>query len=262
MALLIAIAGVAPFFVFMSQPLTEKKELVCRIDLKICQENLLKYLKARKDKLAAEEIEKILSIERDNLCALWGKAEILRRSYKFQEAQKLLNEVLAKCPDHAPSLISLSYIRYHDDKFNEAVKLLRQVLKQPDLDKESGAMVYMLMGSINAKRAGQGGWWRKFAYGTRIKGYFEKAKLLAGDLPEVYLGLGTFCLLAPKITGGDVDRAIEELECAVKLAPDFATPHARLAQAYKIKGDIQRCNFYLKRAKELDPENEVLKEID
>ncbi len=120
----------------------------------------------------------------------------------------------------------------------------------------------MLIGSINAKKASRGGFWSKFAYGARIKGYFEKAKALAPDLPEVRLGLGTYFLLAPEISGGNVDRAIEELECAVNLAPDFATPKARLAQAYKNKGNMEKCNFYLKRARELDPKNEIIKEVE
>lgn len=232
------------------------------MELKTCQENLLKYLKLRQDNLAQKEAEKILAIAPDDLCALWGKAEILRRTYKFTDAQKLLKQILAGCSGHAPSLISLAYIRYHDHKFPEALKLLKEALKQPDLDRENKAMAYMLIGSINAKRAMQGGFLSKVLYGTRIMGYFERALAFAPDLPEVHLGLGTFCLLAPKIAGGDVDRAIEELEWAVKLAPDFATPQARLAQAYKEKGNIEKYNFYLKRAKELDPDNEVAKEIE
>ncbi|MFH0913215.1 MAG: hypothetical protein V1884_02910, partial [Candidatus Omnitrophota bacterium] len=219
-------------------------------------------LKVRKDKLAAKEIEKILAIDPGDLCALWGRAEVFRRVYKFKDAEKILKQILAKSSDHASSLISLAYIRYHDYKFSEALKILKGVLRQPGLDSENKAMAYMLIGSINARRSMLGGLFSKLAYGTQIKGYFEKAKALAPDLPEAYLGLGTFCLLAPRISGGDVDRAIEELEYAVKLAPDFATPQARLAQAYKIKGNIEKYNFYIKRARELDPENEVAREIE
>jgi len=268
LVLVIAILGVAPFFIFkdvycpLSRPVAGKANLAGNVDLKACQENLLGYLKIRKDKLAQKETEKILSKWPDDICALWGKAEILRRAYKFQDAEKILHQILAKCADHASSLISLSYIRYHDYKFPQALKILKGVLRQPGLDRENKAIAYMLIGSINAKKAALGGLFCKVAYGMHIKGYFEKAKAFAPDLPEVYLGLGTFCLFAPKIAGGDVDRAIQELEYAVKLAPDFATPKARLAQAYKIKGITEKYNFYLKKAKELDPENEVVREIE
>lgn len=243
--------------------LTRPEEaLSCSIDLKMCRENLLKYLKTRKDKLAETEIAKIISIQRDDECALWAKAEILRRAYKFKESEKLLNELLAECPGYTPGLISLAYIKYHDDKFKEASRLLKEASGGRDLGNENQALIYMLMGSINARKASRGGLFSKAAYGTRIAGYFEKAKRLAPDLSEVRLGLGSFYLLAPKIAGGNIDKAIEELESAVRLAPDFATPCARLAQAYKQKGVLEKYEFYFKKAKELDPENEVLKELE
>jgi len=260
--LLIVIAGIMPLWMLHNQPAIEKQKQILPVDLKTCQDNLLKYLKVREDNLATEEINKILAQWPDDICALWGEAEILRRNYKFKESEALLNQILAKSPDHAPSLISLSYIRYYDNKFNEALKILKEVLRQADLERENKALIYMLMGSINAKKAAQGGLLSRVVYGTRILGYFERAVAFAPDLAEAHLGLGTFCLLAPRIAGGDVDRAIEELEWAVRLAPDFATANARLAQAYKKKGMIEKYNFYLTRAKGLDPESEVIREIE
>jgi len=263
LVLLIAILGIAPVvWILRTKPVVKKEVFFHSTELKTYQDNFLRYLKVRKDKLAAGEIEKILAIDPGDLCALWGKAEILRRAYKFEDAEKILKQILAKSSDHAFSLISLAYIRYHDHKFSEALKILKGVLRQPGLDSENKAMAYILIGSINAKRSILGGLFSKLAYGTQIKWYFEKAKSIAPDLPEVYLGLGTFCLLAPRIAGGDVDRAIGELEYAVKLAPDFATPQARLAQAYKIKGNMEKYDFYMKGVKELDPENEVAREIE
>lgn len=259
---LILTAAISPLIFLRAKPAPKKQELVCSLDLKACQDNLLKYLKLRQDNLAQGEIDKILSIQRDDLCALWAKAEILRRSYKFKESEELLNQVLAKCPGHASSLITLAYIKYHENSFSEASKLLKEALHQPDLERENRALIYMLMGSINSKKASRGGILGKVAYGTRIKGYFEKARGFAPDLPEVHLGLGTYYLLAPRIAGGDVDMAIEELEWAVRLAPDFATANARLAQAYKQKGNLEKYNFYIQRAKDLDAGNEAVKEIE
>lgn len=225
-------------------------------------QGLLKYLKIRKDKLALAESEKILAVKPDDATALWVKAEVLRRAYKFRESEEILNRVLSKNPAHAPSLISLSYIRYHDNKFSQALKILKQVLRQPGLGKEDKALAYVFIGSINAKRASSGGFLSKVSYGTRVKGFFEKARDIAPDLPEAHLGLGTFYLLAPRIAGGNLDKAVKELEYTVTLAPDFATANVRLAQAYKKKGDFEKYNFYLKRARELDPENEILKQIE
>ena len=219
-------------------------------------------LKIRKDNEALAIFEKILSEQPDNLNALWGKAEVLRRMRKYKESESILKkEVLKNNPNHASSLISLSYIRYKDDRLNEALELVNQVLKTDSLDRENKALAYMMLGTINSRRSAKGWFFSKIKYGTQIRRYFLKAKELAPDLPEVHLGLGTFYLLAPAIIGGDLNRAIEELEYAVGIASDFATANARLAQAYKKKSDLEKYNFYIQRAKKLDPENEVLKEL-
>ena len=269
MALAILIAAAAPLLMLKNQvcPLSrtisviKKKQPAPALDINAARTNLLQYLKLRKDSLALIEIEKVLSVKPDDSTALWGKAEALRRNYQFKESEELLNLVLSKYPCHASSLISLSYIRYHDNRFEDALELLRRVLSGPELDRENEALAYMLIGSINAKKASLGGFLSKVVYATRIRSYFEKAKNIAPDLSEVHLGLGSFYLLAPWIVGGSLDKAIKELEIAVRLTPDFATANMRLAQAYNKKGDLGKYNFYLQRAKELDPDNELLKEF-
>jgi tetratricopeptide (TPR) repeat protein len=263
LVLFIAAMAAAPFFLFKNTPRIRPvtpKQPCANLESKPCQKDLLKYLKLRKDALALSEADKVLAVEPDDLCAWWVRAEVMRRTYKFRDSEDLLRQILAQHPTHIPSLISLAYIEYHDDKFDDASKILKQLLSRPDLSLEDRAIVYMLMGSINAKKS-LGGLFYKIAYGTRIKGHFEKALVLAPDLAEVRLGLGTFYLLAPGIAGGNIDKAILELEYAVKLTPDFATANARLAQAYKKKGDLEKYNFYLQRAKELDPGNEVVEEV-
>lgn len=264
LVLFIAIAAVMPFFAFrgVTPSLESPGTGVCSFDLGACEENLLQYLRARKDLLAEAEADKILSVEPDNTCALWAKAEIFRRTYKFSDSEKVLGRVLAASPGYVPAMVSMAYIRYHNNKFREALTLLKQALRCPGLDRENKAMIYMLIGSVNAKRAKQGGFLGKVAYGTRILGYFEKARAFAPELPEVRLGLGSFYLLAPKIAGGNLDLAIEELNYAVTLTPDFATANARLAQAYREKGDPEKYGLYMQKARELDPHNEVVKEIE
>ncbi len=221
----------------------------------------LLLLKTRKDNEALAVCEEILSMEPANIDALWGKAEVLRRRRDYRRSEGLLEQILKVNPEHASSLISLSLIKYKDGRLNEALQLVKQALKSDCLDNENEALVYIMLGTINYRRSRQGWFFQKITYGTQIKRHFLKAKELAPDLPESYLALGTFYLLAPSIAGGNLEKALKELESAVKIAPDFATACARLAQAYKKKGDLEKYNFYLKRARELDPENEVLKEL-
>lgn len=254
--MLIALAAVLPLFIFKGRV---SPVIDYGVDKK--QEQLLDYLRVRQDDKAWQVAQEILSRDFGNITALWARAELMRRAYDLENSAGLLKHILKENPAHAPSLISLAYIYYYNRDFNQALSLLKQVIDDPKAGKQNLAMAYMLTGSINAKKSSAGGIFSKLAYGTRVRSYFEKAKQLSADLPEVYLGLGSFYLLAPAIAGGNIDKAIENLEYAVELAPGFATANARLAQAYKKKGNLEKYNYYLARAKELDPENEALKEI-
>ncbi|MDD4953874.1 MAG: tetratricopeptide repeat protein [Candidatus Omnitrophica bacterium] len=250
--------GVCPFRPAKQADIRRLKETGPDIAL---LEEALTLLVARKDNAALLIFERVLSVEPNNPQALWGKAEVLRRARRYKEAEALLNKVLQSQP-HPASLISLSYIRYKEDKLDQAQRLVKQALKCATLNREDKAVAYMMLGAINSGRSGKGWFLDKLRYGTRIRGYFLKARELGPGLPEVHLGLGTFYLKAPAIAGGDLDKAFAELTQAIKIAPDFATANARLAQAYKKKGDLEKYNFYLAKAQRLDPENEVLKEIN
>ena len=257
--IILLILGAVIFFVF--KPELGSRTLVRKRITTAAFNEAIGLLEKRKDKLALAEFEKVLLVEPENIDALWGRAEVLRREYKFVEAETIFQETLKQDPQYIPSLISICYIRYHDDKLNEAMKMAKGLLRRRDIDIKNKAIVYMLVASINARRSAKGGFFSKLSYGTQIKGYFQKALDLAPELPEAHLGLGSFYLLAPKIAGGNINKAIEELGRAVILAPDFATANARLAQAYKAKGEVNKYKFYIERTKVLDPENEVLAKL-
>ncbi|MDD2690078.1 MAG: tetratricopeptide repeat protein [Candidatus Omnitrophica bacterium] len=251
--------GVCPL---ISRPVSKTIEYISTEKSDTLFEKASLLLKSRKDNEALAVYEEILSIEPANIDALWGKAEVLRRSRDYGHSEDLLNQILKINPGHVSSLISLSFIRYKDTRLNEALQLVKRALKAERLDNDNEALGYVMLGMINSRRSQQGWFFEKITYGMQIKRHFLKAKALASDLPEISLALGTFYLLAPPIAGGNLEEALKELDAAVKIAPDFATVNARLAQAYKKKGDLDKYNFYLKKTRELDPENEVLRELN
>ncbi len=219
----------------------------------------LSMLRKRNDLDALEIFEAALSENPLNVDALWGKAEILRRQRKYNESEQILNEVIRINPSHASSLITLAYIRYNENKLSLAMELIKKVLSSEDIDNENEAMAYVVLGTINARLASDSNLLNKLKYGAKIKPAFVKAIRLAPDLPEAHLALGTFYLLAPSMIGGNINKALVELQYSVKITPNFATANARLSQAFKKIGDEEKSKFYLKRAETLDPNAEVLK---
>jgi Tfp pilus assembly protein PilF len=218
-------------------------------------------LRVRNDKEAMKIYEMVLAEDPQNLPAMQGKAEVLRRARKFKDAEELYNRMEKIRPGNPGSLIGFGYIEYQAGRMDQAQKNFQQALKAPNISKRDQAIAYMLLGAVNSQRS-QGWLFNKLVYGTQIKGYFLKAYQLAPELPEVHMSMGTYYLKAPAIAGGNLDQALKELNIALEIAPDFATTNARLAQAYKAKGDLKNYNKYLQRTKQLDPENEVLPEIE
>ncbi|MCM8790058.1 MAG: tetratricopeptide repeat protein, partial [Candidatus Omnitrophica bacterium] len=86
-------------------------------------------LRLRRDKEALLIFEQILLFEPSNIDARWGKAEVLRRMKEFLEAEKILTDILKETPQHQSSMISLAYIRYKDDKLNEAKQLINDAIE-------------------------------------------------------------------------------------------------------------------------------------
>lgn len=230
-------------------------------DYKKAMGEAFELLLKRKDGESLAILEKILATTPDDFNALWGKAEVFRRQRQFKDSEAILNTLLSRNPCHAPTLISLAYIKYINDDLKGAQKMIQQVLDNTAVQREDRAMAYMMLGTINSRRSSKGIFLAKIKYGTQIKRFFLEAKKLSPELPEVCMGLGTFYLLAPSVVGGNLNKALNELQLAVKIAPDFATANARLAQAYKKSGDVEKYNFYLRRAEELDPANEVVREL-
>ncbi|RJP28726.1 MAG: hypothetical protein C4533_02750 [Candidatus Omnitrophota bacterium] len=230
-------------------------------DFESAEKQILTDLKNREDKTAFNRAQRILRTDPENNFAIWAKAEVLRRRYDFKESQELLEQVLAKDPDHTLSQISLAYIYYNDSKLDEATRLLKQCLGQKDLSSQNRAMVYILIGSINAKRINSSAMIDKLFFAVNIKKYFIQALEISPELPEVHLGLGTYFLLAPQIMGGNVDKSIEHLEIAIKLSPQFSTPYMRLSQAYKKKGDMEKAEFYRQKAVKIEPGIDKLKNL-
>lgn len=238
--------------------ISKPEELTVRVSLRTG----LLLLKFRRDNEAMEVFEDILSNQRDNYNALWGKAEILRRKNKSKEAELILNDILSKTKErHLASLNTLAYIKYDNNDLDGAVSLVNKVLNIQPLDNQNKALAFMLLGVINSKRVAKGGLMNKVINAGKIKPYFLKARELAPDLPEVRLSMGTFYLLAPAIIGGNLDKAIEELETTVGMAPEFVTACVRLAQAYKKKGMQDKYTYYISKARELEPENGIFREL-
>jgi Tfp pilus assembly protein PilF len=74
-----------------------------------------------------------------------------------------------------------------------------------------------------------------------------------------WASLGRQYLMAPKMFGGDVAKAIESLEKSVALDPQRDETYVWLARAYKKHGDKAKAQEAIQRALTLNPHSTWIK---
>jgi tetratricopeptide (TPR) repeat protein len=222
----------------------------------------LVYLNHHKDPEAQEAFKAMLAIDPSSVEAQWGLAEALRRRKEIKESESLLVKIMKSSPEFSPAYISLAYIRYTQADFKEAIRLALKVKKQgrDNVDLSNYARAHAIFAGAKGMIASRGGPLSKLINGTQVLPNLKKAEGLQPDSPAVLFGLGSFYFLAPRIAGGNVAKALEYLERAIAADPLFADAYVRLAQIYKSNGDDKKYKFYINKALEIDPDNELARD--
>lgn len=206
----------------------------------------------------AQEIFTALAQSDPDECAYqWGLAEMLRRDYQIPESKKILEQVIARCPQFPSAHMTLAYIKFNALDFNGAVASASKVAHMPPSQVDTSNLVraYMLIGGAKGMIAHYGGPLSKFINGPQVLPNIRKAQKLKPDNPGVYFGLGCYYFLAPGIAGQNTFKAIEYFKKAVEADPMFADAYVRLAQAYRVQGDVAEYENHMRKALELEPKN-------
>ncbi len=216
-------------------------------------------LNAHKDEDARKVFQDMLNLDPENIGAKWGMAEVLRRQHKFDVCEALLEDIIRSDPEFSPAYISLGYMLYDKQEYERSIRLAQKVIKQGmgKVDLTNYTRAYLIIGGAKGMLADRGGPFAKMIHGTHVLPYFKKAEKLQPGSAGVLFGLGSFYLLAPSIIGGDKKKAIGYLERSVSVDPNFADAYARLAQAWRLKGDEKKFKAYLEIALSLDSQNEL-----
>lgn len=217
----------------------------------------LVYLNEHKDREALQVFERLTDVAADVPEFTWGLAEVLRRQHKTRQSEDILNEVLRNRPAFGPAYISLAYIKYIQLEFDRSVNLAQKVVGfgLDKVDLSNYARAYCLIAGGKGMIAHYGGPISKVINGTAVMPNLKKAESLQPNSPAVLFGLGSFYLLAPRLAGGDPEKALTYLERAVRVDPMFADAYVRLAQAYGTKGDKTKYDAYMTKATSIDAES-------
>ncbi len=219
----------------------------------------LVYLEKHKVDDADKVFRDMLRLDFRSTEAQWGIAEVMRRRHQRRQARLILEDIIRLSPDYAPAYITLGYLLFDDKEYDKSIQLAGRVLRHGRLkvDLTNYVRALLITGGAKGMLADTGGPLAKLFNGTQILPTMKRAESLQPGSAGVAFGLGSFYLLAPHFVGGDKAKALAYLERSIKTDPDFVDAYARLAQAYGMQGDRVKYDFYLGKALELDPQNEL-----
>jgi tetratricopeptide (TPR) repeat protein len=162
----------------------------------------------------------------------------------------------------ANSYRSLAYEAHGDKKkaghvLDEAIGDVQQSLTIDD----NSADAHSLLADLYGRKIGFG--MPMFAgpkYGPKVDQENQRALRIDESNPRVYASLGRQYLEAPKMFGGDLDKAVENFRKSTQLDPKNAETFVWLAIALRKKGDAAGAQQALNEALRLNPASAFAKE--
>lgn len=140
---------------------------------------------------------------------------------------------------------------------DEAIRNVQEALAVND----NSADAHRLLADLYGEKIGFG--MAMFAgprYGPKVQQENQRAFALDANNPHVYASLGRQYLEAPKMFGGDLDKAIESFRKATQLDPKSDESFVWLAIALRKKGDSAGAQQALQEALTLNPQSAFAKQ--
>ncbi|MBC7890968.1 MAG: tetratricopeptide repeat protein [Sphingobacteriaceae bacterium] len=156
-------------------------------------------------------------------------AEFYQKKHRFAEAGKLYQLLSLKQPDNADYALELAAVFLQQDKFDDALKTYDRLEKTLGVNEEITRQKQLIFLKQNK-------------VGDAVR---EGEKLIDSDPSEVDYLVDLAELL---MTHNRNEQAIPWLEKILAVRPDNAQAHIMLADLYRRKGDLEKCNRELELA--------------
>jgi tetratricopeptide (TPR) repeat protein len=125
-------------------------------------------------------------------------------------------------------------------------------------DKSSDA--HSLLADLYARKIAYGGMFAGAKFGPKVGEENKKAMALDDKNPRVWASLGRQYLMAPKMFGGDVTKAIESFQKSLAIDPSQDETWVWLARAFQKQGDKTKAQGAIRHALTLNPDSPWVKD--
>ena len=180
------------------------------------------------------------------------------------QARDFFTKLTQQHPENAVYFYELARVNFyrceayatHGDKKNaeRALDTAIENVQQSFKLNENSADAHSLLGDMYGRKIGFG--IAMFAgpkFGPKSQAENKRALELDANNPRVFASLGRQYLNAPKMFGGDVDKAIESFRKSTQLDPGFDETYVWLAIALRKKGDNAAADQAVQQALKLNP---------
>jgi len=125
---------------------------------------------------------------------------------------------------------------------------------------EKSADTHSLLADLYGRKISLGnGMFAGPKYGPKVDEENQRAMALDDKNPRVWASSGRKFLMAPKMFGGDVLKAIDSFQKSLSLDPSQDEAWVWLAKAYQKQGDKPKAREAIQRALQLNPDNQFAK---
>ena len=207
----------------------------------------------------------------DPLAATVESARKTRNEAQLQSAKTQLEQVISQNPNDAVAYYDLAKVHaYLADVFemrkdkkaasaavDKAIEAVQHSLQFND----KSADAHSLLADLYSRKISLGN--AMFVgpkFGPKLKEENAKAMALDDKNPHVWASLGRQYLMAPKMFGGDVAKAIESFQKSLALDPAQDETWVWLAKAFAKHGERPRAHDAIQHALSLNPDSPWIKE--
>ncbi|HEY6267631.1 MAG TPA: hypothetical protein VIX11_04990 [Candidatus Acidoferrum sp.] len=207
----------------------------------------------------------------DPLAAAVDGARRTHDEKQLQSVKAQLEQKIAQNPNDAGFYLDLARVQgYFADVYEmrkdkkaaaEAVdKAIEAVQRSIQLNDKS-ADAHSLLADLYGRKIGMGnGMFAGPKFGPKVKEENAKAMALDDMNPRVWASLGRQYLMAPKMFGGDVSKAIESFQKSLAIDPSQDETWVWLSKAFQKHGDKPKARDAIQHALTLNPDSPWVKD--
>jgi len=180
------------------------------------------------------------------------------------QSRDFFTKLTQQHPDNALYFYQLARVNFyrceayatHGDKKN-AERALDTAIENAQLSiqlNEKSADMHSLLGDLYGRKISFGiGMFAGPKFGPKAQAENKRALELDANNPRVFASWGREYMNAPKMFGGDLDKAIESFRKSTQLDPNLDETYVWLAIALRKKGDAAGADQALQQALKLNP---------